>query len=530
MKFKTKILWSVSRKICSRELNTSANAGVYFTVVVDGVVQHADKRIPKNTDGAVWTSNSTNYPFHITRTGESTFTIATGLAAGTHTFAIYNQTEACHGTFGVKSVTLDGTITAAPAESDLYIEFVGDSITAGLGNISSGSVNQEKPLWQDATRGWAYKTAQALGADWSIIARSGMFACDGRGAFSMPTVYPKLRYYSDNSTPYDFARQPDVVVLGLGTNDIWGTSATNTEQGLRQMQTMVRQHNPNAKIVWIYGMMQSSTDTIIKNLVSSSGGAAAGYYALALPYDGAGGQGHPGLAAQTVYANKVTEYLAEILDLGADESPDGWVEEGGRWAYYVDGEKLTSQWQKDSVGWVYLDADGYMLTNAWVKDSVGWCYVGANGYCVTNTWQKDSHGWCYLDASGRMATNRWIKDSVGWCYVGADGYCVTNAWKKDSHGWCYLDGNGRMATNQWVKDSKGWCYVGADGYCVTNAWKKDSHGWCYLDANGRMVVSDWVKDGGKWYYLDASGYMVANKTLKIGGKTYRFNASGVWVA
>ncbi len=207
---------------------------------------------------------------------------------------------------------------------------------------------------------------------------------------------------------------------------------------------------------------------------------------------------------------------------------DGWVQESGKWAYYVDGEKLTSQWQKDSVGWCYLGADGYMLTNAWVKDSVGWCYVGANGYCLKNTWQKDSHGWCYLDANGRMMTNAWVKDSKGWCYVGADGYCVTNAWKKDSHGWCYLDGNGRMATNQWVKDSKGWCYVGADGYCVTNAWKKDSHGWCYLDANGRMVVSDWVKDGGKWYYLDGNGYMVANKTLKLGGTIYTFNASGVW--
>ncbi len=213
----------------------------------------------------------------------------------------------------------------------------------------------------------------------------------------------------------------------------------------------------------------------------------------------------------------------------APEPPNGWVKEDGKWAYYVDGEKLTSQWQKDSVGWCYLGADGYMLTNAWVKDSVGWCYVGANGYCLTNTWQKDSHGWCYLDANGRMMTNAWVKDSKGWCYVGADGYCVTNAWKKDSHGWCYLDGNGRMMTNAWVKDSKGWCYVGADGYCVTNAWKKDSHGWCYLDGNGRMATNQWVKDSNGWCYVGANGYCVTGRQV-IGGKTYHFSASGVLIA
>ena len=116
---------------------------------------------------------------------------------------------------------------------------------------------------------------------------------------------------------------------------------------------------------------------------------------------------------------------------------DGWVNEGGKWAYYENGVRIT---------------------NKWVKDSVGWCYLGADGYCVTNKWVADSVGWCYLDGQGRMVTNKWVMDSVGWCYLGADGYCVTNKWVADSKGWCYLDSNGRMVTNKWVKDSVGWCY------------------------------------------------------------------------
>ena len=208
---------------------------------------------------------------------------------------------------------------------------------------------------------------------------------------------------------------------------------------------------------------------------------------------------------------------------------NGWVNEDGKWAYYVDDVKTTNKWVADSKGWCYLDANGYMATNKWIKDSVGWCYVGDNGYCVTNKWVADSKGWCYLDGNGRMVTNKWIKDSVGWCYVGADGYCVTNKWVADSKGWCYLDASGRMVTNKWVKDSKGWCYIGEAGYCLTNAWVKDSVGWCYLDGNGRMVYNKWVADGGKQYYINASGYMVTGKQT-IGGKTYTFAANGALIA
>lgn len=227
-----------------------------------------------------------------------------------------------------------------------------------------------------------------------------------------------------------------------------------------------------------------------------------------------------------------------------------WVKEGGKWACYQYGKKITNRWLEDSVGWCYVGSDGYMKTNCWLKDSVGWCYVGSNGYCVTNKWKKDSVGWCYLDENGRMATNRWIadsvgwcyvgsngymktnawvKDSVGWCYVGSDGYCVTSEWKKDSVGWCYLDKNGRMAINQWVRDSVGWCYLGEDGYAVTNCWKQDSVGWCYLNANGSMTKNAWVEVDGDRYYCNGNGYRVTGEQT-IGGVVYTFDEYGVLVA
>lgn len=306
--------------------DVNGNGGLYFTVYVDGVMQAENLRIPATVD-ASWTSNSTNYPFHITSLGESTFTIAKGLAAGDHTFAIYNQTEANMGAFGVKSITMNGSFLAPPAEKDMFVEFVGDSITAAHGILGLTAYQSDNaPLYEDATRAWAYLTAQTLDADWSVIAQSGITAIDGIGwggasSVNMQDVYPYQRYYS-GKTAHDFAnsREPDVIVLGLGTNDCWTWNGTGgvtlTEEqkvtGFKQMLTHLRDRNPNAKIVWVYGMMDASANTQILQAVSEMGGVANGYYSLELPKNRKGAHGHPDLASQTVYAEKVSAFITNI--------------------------------------------------------------------------------------------------------------------------------------------------------------------------------------------------------------------------
>ena len=304
--------------------DVEADGGLYFTVYVDGVMQAENLRMPETVNSS-WTSNSTNYPFHITKKGESTFTIATDLPEGDHTFAIYNQTEANMGAFGVKSIDLNGTFLAPPAEKDLLIEVVGDSITAGHGVLNNFNVNA--PLYEDATRGWPYLTAKALDADWSVIAQSGITAIDGCGwgganSVNMQDVYPYQRYYSNKTTMHDFAnsKEPDVIVLALGTNDCWtwngtgGVTLTEDQKvsGFKQMLLHLRDRNPNAKIVWVHGMMTTAASSYILEAVSEMGGIANGYYTLDLPTNTAGGRGHPNLAVQATYAEKVSNFITKI--------------------------------------------------------------------------------------------------------------------------------------------------------------------------------------------------------------------------
>jgi len=329
IEFNVDAIGNVEITVTADVKNTSANGGIYFTVVVDDKVMYQDLRIPSDNNASVWKSNNTGYPFHITKSGEATFVIAEDLDAGEHNIKVYTQTEPNDGVFGVKSIALEGSILEASEDSELYIEVVGDSIAAGLGNISVGG--QGAPLYQDATRAWPFLVAKTLSADLSVIAQSGITATNGIGwqgedSVSMQTVYPLQRYFSDKNLKYNFKRNPDAIVVSLGTNDIWtygdvtGATLDTVKDGIKDMLTLLREKNPDSKIIWLYGMMTASADDVIVSAISEMGGESKGFYTLAMPQNTEGGQGHPDLEAQTAYSYKVVDCLRKVLELSYNEN------------------------------------------------------------------------------------------------------------------------------------------------------------------------------------------------------------------
>lgn len=279
--------------------DTSSVGGVYFTVVVDGVAQPRDR-------------------CYVSAKGTKRFCVAQGLSAGTHTFALYRQTEHDAGAVGIQSVEFadGGTLKAAPAAKDVYIEFIGDSITAAYGNLGDASTNAAhvgKPKYQDATQGYAYLAAKELGADFSVVAWSGIGCKYGYGSISMQDVYPLQRYRYDKKTAHDFtAREPDVVVLALGTNDNANQSNTQLKRaGLVEMLDMVRAKNPNAKILWICNMMTGDVNKMIEDIIEEKGGYKKGYYVATTPRNNAGAGWHPDLKGQQGFADTVVKAIRE---------------------------------------------------------------------------------------------------------------------------------------------------------------------------------------------------------------------------
>ncbi len=350
--------------LCSGDVSITFNAtdlvsgnegGCYFTVLVDGVQKARDF-------------------CHITAINSTTVTIAEDLEHGEHTFAIYRQTEIERATIGIESVTLRGTLMEAPQNKDLYIEFVGASTFCGYGNLGNSTIPSNiapLPLYQDATQAFPFLTAQAMNADFSVVARQGIGASWGWQPVSMITVYPLLRHQKDNKTPYDFARQPDVVVIGVGTNDIsraeyYGKTDQDITQSFENMLKLVREKNPNAKVVWTYNMMTSKANKFVIEAVANVGGAEKGYYCVKVTSDTTGGKGHPSVAGHKIMAKELSDFIStEVLtsftpgDINGDDVVD--------MKDVTLLSKLAAGWQEECVE-AALDTNGDGVAN--LSDSV----------------------------------------------------------------------------------------------------------------------------------------------------------------
>ena len=200
----------------------------------------------------------------------------------------------------------------------------------------------------------------------------------------------------------------------------------------------------------------------------------------------------------------------------------GWVQSGGAWYYYYQGNVVRNAW----VGSYWVGADGKMATRSWVDNDR--YYVGANGAWVKDAkkpeaekqiekkqgWVKEGNTWYFyyqgqitknawvgsywLGADGKMATSSWVDN--GRYYVGVNGVWDKNAkkpeaekpvekkqgWKKENNVWYYYNEDGTLARNKWA----GNYWLGSDGKMATNAWV--DNGRYYVDANGA-----WVKDASK---------------------------------
>ncbi len=239
----------------------------------------------------------------------------------THTVEVRKRNSARSSTAGLVSLELtDGTKLASPEAKGRLIEFVGDSITVGY---SAADVNKTETAWstktEDGTKTYSKQVADALNAEYMVTAISGrgvVMNNSGGSGYLMPEIYPELDIYNNPGISYDFARQPDVVVINLGTND-----ATNSDLDLAAFKTgvtnflqLVREKNPNAKIIWAYGMrsdkMTTQVDAALSEAIAALGDPNVYYLQLELAEDMH--LNHPTANAYAPAGEKLIEKIEEI--------------------------------------------------------------------------------------------------------------------------------------------------------------------------------------------------------------------------
>lgn len=198
--------------------------------------------------------------------GTGTFSVQ--IPAGEHTVRVVKDSQIGKSSkvtyYSVlTTLSFDGAIVDAPAQKDLYIEFIGDSYSCGAGTLDA---YQPGISWttkgvgtgeDSVTNAFTYLTAQKLDADHSIIARGGMGLTTGLSAVegvwndtSVPGIYQYVSGFNTANGKYDFKRPVDVVVIALGAND--SVSASNKAEWIGLMKAFIediREKNPDTHIV-----------------------------------------------------------------------------------------------------------------------------------------------------------------------------------------------------------------------------------------------------------------------------------------
>jgi len=189
--------------------------------------------------------------------GVSTVTLASDLLKGPHTIKVISGSSVRWGTMSALSLQYTGVLdTVEREDSKLRLMVLGDSISCayGMGALNGVSYTSGQLIeLSNAYNSYAAITARNLDAYLDVIARCG-FPIDA------PIKYVKdvapLNPRSGSPDCWNWEEQ-DVIVVNLGTNDEISTSRT-PETVLETTTTLLeglRELNPNAYIIYVYGMM-----------------------------------------------------------------------------------------------------------------------------------------------------------------------------------------------------------------------------------------------------------------------------------
>lgn len=311
---------------------TGATATISATSIADGDYGYLNVYV----DGALVPTKT----IRVTSKENAEYVLAEGLEKGTHTIEVRKRNEAIFGdsaTITIASLEVAGGKFVEPkAVSDYTIEVIGDSITSGYGNMVTDKNASFTTDTEEGTMTYAVLAAKQLGADVSILSRSGIGFCRGTNVDSFYNYYTQtaaLPRNVKNSSSWDFEKnETDVVVINLGTND---NNATKdgvtisdeyvTSEAVAFIQ-LVRANNPNAIIIWTYGMMGNTREAALQTAVEqiNNSGDEKVYY-LSLDEineetEGIGAASHPTIQTHINRSKDLAQFIADKTGWTIDET------------------------------------------------------------------------------------------------------------------------------------------------------------------------------------------------------------------
>jgi lysophospholipase L1-like esterase len=187
--------------------------------------------------------------------GVRDYLLAGGLAQAEHTLRLTRETEAQMGLTALYGVHVqEGALRDPPAAPVRLVEVVGDSVSAGYGDLCGDADAHFGFDTESHAASYGALAARALGADVSVLAISGHGLYRNLDASSdalLPEVYDRA-VLGQPRPSWRPARSPDAVVITLGANDL-GAAADDPSLPMADAYlafvAALRAHHPGALIV-----------------------------------------------------------------------------------------------------------------------------------------------------------------------------------------------------------------------------------------------------------------------------------------
>lgn len=251
-----------------------------------------------------------------------------------NTIAIFKETEAANGPLifnGMRAQKIEKT----REEKRAKIEFIGDSITCGMGADTS-QINCEEGEWFDqhnAYMSYGARVARDLDVDFELNCVSGIGVYrnwNNEDQSVMPKVYPYLYLNDGQGKRAELKKEdaPDLVSIALGTNDFFKGDEESERQSFEAekfrknyiefIETIFKTY-PDTKIALLSSPMTGKEEgkelTKILNEIKAEFADQPVEVFEFQKMNLKGCSGHPGIKDHQIMAKQLLPFYRELLNL-----------------------------------------------------------------------------------------------------------------------------------------------------------------------------------------------------------------------
>lgn len=259
------------------------------------------------------------------------YTLADDLKEGVHTIRLVKRNEWYDGGATLHGFEVTGEVLPPAPKNNRTIEFIGNSITAGYAIEDLTGGDSPDSIYTNNYPTYGALAARFFEADYICTCRSGIgISVSWDPTIIMPEVFPRLDP-TDPASKWDFAIQPDLVVVNLLQNDSWlvnlpeeagfkarfGDVAPGKDETVAAYQefiSLVRTTYPGVPMICALGSMDATKEGspwpgYVQEAVDGLGDSLI--YTHFFPYIEKGG--HPRVADNARMAESLITFIKEKL-------------------------------------------------------------------------------------------------------------------------------------------------------------------------------------------------------------------------